>query len=382
METFDYLIVGGGIFGCYAATWLAEQGARILLIEKENDLFLKASTVNQARIHSGYHYPRSIATARLSEEYKARFIKDHRSFINDSFQHFYAIDKFGSMTDAAQFERFCKHLEVPCRAIEVPRYMKKERIERLYETQEFSFDPIRIGGFYKRKLEELPNVTVLTNCQPKQAFRESGNFIVELEIAEKQHFTKIKSANVINATYSATNGILDLFAFRQIELTHEIAEMTFVKSPKKQLPALTVMDGSFCSLMPYGLSEFYSLSSVAYTPHEVSKTNQPKFNCQQINTKCRPEAPSDCNQCAARPMTNFSKMEKQIRRYLDESVELEYAHSKFTIKSKLKSSHIDDSRPTEVLQLSKNPSFYCIFAGKINSIYHIEQILSPKSIMI
>ena len=146
-------------------------------------------------------------------------------------------------------------------------------------------------------------MTVLTNCQPSRAFRESENFIVELQFAEKQYFTKVKTANVINATYSATNGILDLFAFRQIELTHEIAEMTFVKSAKTQLPALTVMDGSFCSLMPYGLSEYYSLSSVAYTPHEVSKSNLPQFNCQQINRQCLPKAPADCNQCAARPKT-------------------------------------------------------------------------------
>ena len=47
----------------------------------------------------------------------------------------------------------------------------------------------------------------------------------------------------------------------------------------------------------------------------------------------------------------------------------------FTIKSKLRANYIDDGRPTEIAIMRENPRFYCIFAGKINSIYEIEKIL-------
>ena len=83
--SFDTVIVGGGIFGCYAALYLAGKGARVALLEKEDRLFRKASLVNQARLHGGYHYPRSIATAALSDEHKARFTAEHRDFVNFSF---------------------------------------------------------------------------------------------------------------------------------------------------------------------------------------------------------------------------------------------------------------------------------------------------------
>lgn len=56
-EKYDFAILGGGIFGIYSALFLAEKGLHICLIEKEKELMKKASVVNQARLHSGYHYP-------------------------------------------------------------------------------------------------------------------------------------------------------------------------------------------------------------------------------------------------------------------------------------------------------------------------------------
>jgi hypothetical protein len=67
-------------------------------------------------------------------------------------------------------------------------------------------------------------------------------------------------------------------------------------------------------------------------------------------------------------------MLSQMRQYFSDQVQFDYWFSYFTIKSKLKASHIDDSRPTEIALLSASPRFYCLFAGKINSIYEVEKI--------
>ncbi|RME98239.1 MAG: FAD-dependent oxidoreductase, partial [Bacteroidetes bacterium] len=114
---YDFLIVGGGLFGAYAACYLADQGCRVLLLEKEKELLQKASIVNQARLHGGYHYPRSVATARMSDENKARFTREHADYILFDYEQYYAIDRFGSLTDAAQFERFCAYIDIPCRRV-------------------------------------------------------------------------------------------------------------------------------------------------------------------------------------------------------------------------------------------------------------------------
>ncbi len=66
--TYDYLVIGGGLFGSYAALYAAQLGYSVCLVEREDALFKKASVVNQARLHAGYHYPRSVATARMSDD--------------------------------------------------------------------------------------------------------------------------------------------------------------------------------------------------------------------------------------------------------------------------------------------------------------------------
>ncbi len=152
IEKFDFAIIGGGIFGIYAALFLAEKGLRICVIEKEKELMKKASVVNQARLHSGYHYPRSVATAIMSNENKARFTEDHKEFIHSEFEKYYAIDRYGSFTDPLQFERFCRHIDIKCERIPDHPLFNYHRLEALYSTIEYSFDPYLIAQYYREKV--------------------------------------------------------------------------------------------------------------------------------------------------------------------------------------------------------------------------------------
>jgi hypothetical protein len=194
-------------------------------------------------------------------------------------------------------------------------------------------------------------------------------------LPEEQSIT-LSAPVTINATYAATNAINRLFGLRNLELTHEISEIAFIHSPQFGLRGLTVMDGPFGSIMPYGLSGLLSLSSVAYTHHKISFDTLPRFDCQEpeVDPACKPEAPGICTECERRPVSNAPKMLAQMQQYFTEQVQFSSFFSYYTIKSKLKSSYIDDGRPTEISMLHETPKFYCLFAGKINSIYEIEKI--------
>lgn len=335
----------------------------------------KASVVNQARLHSGYHYPRSVATARMSDENKARFTRDHKDFILFDFDKYYAIDRYGSLTDAAQFERFCRYIDIPCKRVEKHPLFNYHRLEAVFETQEYTFDPVLIAAYYREKLKAAPGVEVLCYHQITAAGAVGSTWEVEVVELESQATKTINAQQVINATYSASNSINQLFGLEEINLMHEISEMAFVSSPQLKNTGLTVMDGPFGSIMPYGKSGLLSLSSVAYTHHKVSYASQPAFDCQELRQDCNPDFTSICNHCEYRPSSNYEKMLAQMRQYLTDRVELHYFTSMFTIKSKLRANYIDDGRPTEIGLLSNNPRFYCIFAGKINSIYEIEKVV-------
>ncbi len=345
------------------------------MVEKERALFKKASIVNQARLHSGYHYPRSVATALMSDDNKARFTEEHRDFILFDFEKYYAIDRHGSLTDAAQFERFCEFIGIRCKRQEDHPLFNYDRLEALYLTTEYTFDPMLIAEFYQQKIAAQSGIEIRRFTQIKEAAVVGDSWQVQLQNLDNEQFETIEAKSAINATYAQSNALNRLFGMPDIDLMHEISEMAFVTSPQLKNIGLTVMDGQFGSLMPYGLSGLLSLSSVAYTHHKVSYDNLPTFDCQQRNLLCRPDFTEDCNGCPAAPSSNYRKMLGQIRLYFSDKVKLDYQHSLFTIKSKLKANFIDDGRPTEISCLHRSPNFYCIFAGKINSIYEIEKML-------
>ena len=63
---FDNIVIGAGLYGLYAALFFAKRGNRVLVLERDPAPFMRATYINQARIHQGYHYPRSLSTAMKS----------------------------------------------------------------------------------------------------------------------------------------------------------------------------------------------------------------------------------------------------------------------------------------------------------------------------
>src|SRR5262245_4941938 len=87
----DVAVIGGGFYGCAIAAHLRRRLPRVVLFEKEADLLQRASLRNQARVHNGYHYPRSLLTALRSHVNFARFVRDYRDCIDDRFDKYYAV---------------------------------------------------------------------------------------------------------------------------------------------------------------------------------------------------------------------------------------------------------------------------------------------------
>ena len=65
-SSYDIIVVGAGIFGVTISLTLSENGYDVTLVEGEDDILKNASKSNHNRLHFGFHYPRSINTAKQS----------------------------------------------------------------------------------------------------------------------------------------------------------------------------------------------------------------------------------------------------------------------------------------------------------------------------
>lgn len=370
MKHYDRIIIGAGIYGLYAAIKSSEKGLRTLILEWEPEAVGRGTYINQARLHNGYHYPRSYSTASKSARYFQRFLEDFRECINTDFTKVYAIAKQYSWANGAQFQQFCDNLNVQCESMPVGKYFNETEVEASFLTEEYTFDAMLIK---EKMVDELAAVSgeVYYNARIATIEKREGQFIITLENGEV-----FETPYILNATYASTNQIHDLMGYEKLPIKYELCEVILCEvSDHLKDVGVTVMDGPFFSLMPFGKTGYHSLTTVSRTPHQTSYDALPTFECQQQNPTCSPQQTANCNHCPHAPTSAFVEMHQTAKKYLNNRTEIEYVKSIYTIKPILKASEIDDSRPTIIKQYSSEPHFYSVFSGKINTMYDLDEIL-------
>ena len=370
LENFDFIIFGAGIFGLFTASLLAKKGLKVCVVEFEGHVFGRASNINQARVHQGYHYPRSLTTAKISAKYFDRFVKDFEPAINRKFKKIYAISNRNSFTSNRQFLKFCEFCKIPAKSIKPSRYFNQGTVEAAYETEEYAFDPSLVKEILLERNKNYKYISYHFNERLTNVQKEGSSY--NLEFASG---LQIKSQGVFNCTYASMNQILDLFGFELFEIKYEICEVALCET-SENLGALgiTMMDGPFFSVMPYGNMPLHTLTAVEHTPRRTSFEQLPHFPCQELNTACTPNILQNCNQCPAKPHSSFKDMWQLAKKYLRPEFQVSYKRSLYAIKPILVFSEMDDSRPTLVHTCSEVPKFVTVLSGKINAIYELESV--------
>lgn len=375
-NTFDKIIIGAGLYGLYAAYFCAKCGQHVLVLECEDAPFKRATYINQARVHQGYHYPRSLSTAMKSAGYFARFNRDYGFCINREFQKVYATSSEYSWSDGAQFRKFCEAAQIPCEELHPEKFFKEGMCDGAFLTREYTYDAMILRDFFMEKLGEMESLAEIHFCASVERMEKMQD-VYEVYVRENDIRTKYQTGFVLNATYASTNQILDLLGYDKFGIKYELCEIILcdVNDRLKEY-GFTVMDGPFFSIMPFGKTGLHSLTSVTFTPHATSYDAVPQFGCQaDSDGYCDSRHLGNCNECKAKPRTAFPYMANLARKYLREEYEFTYRDSLFSMKPILMSSEIDDSRPTVVRTYSTNPAFVGVLSGKINTVYDLDEIL-------
>lgn len=376
----DKLIIGAGLYGLYSALYCGRKGQRVTVLEIEAAPFTRATYINQARVHMGYHYPRSLSTAMKSAGYFKRFVEDYGFCIHDSFQQIYATSAHFSWTDAAEFRKFCESAGIPCMDLPVEQYFQPGLCDGAFLTQEYTYDAHILRDFLMQELGKLPNVTL---CFRREIIRIVRHRDVYEVYARHEDQEEVYSAPfVLNATYASVNQVL-----RRVEgvdtqdfgLKYELCEIILcsVDESLKDI-GLTVMDGPFFSIMPFGKTGYHSLTSVTFTPHRTSYDATPQFDCAEAG-HCDGIWLGNCDGCPTRPESAWEYMSALARKYMREEYGFTYEKSLFSMKPILKASEIDDSRPTVIKRLepegAEGPVFISVLSGKINTVYDLDEFL-------
>ena len=370
---FDKIIIGAGLYGLYASLSAAQHGEKTLVLECDATPFRRATYINQARVHQGYHYPRSLSTAKKSAGYFERFNRDFDFCIHTEFKKIYATSANFSWSNGEQFKKFCQAANIPCEEVSAGKFFFFGLCDGAFLTREYTYDAKILCDYYLEKISNFPDkVKIIYNTKIKAIEKTSSDYKIVTEDGKI-----FQSAYVLNSTYAGTNQILAMLGYEQFKIKYELCEIIICTvNDKLHEYGFTVMDGPFFSIMPFGKTGLHSLTAVSFTPHTTSYDAVPTFKCQKgVENFCTTFRLGNCNDCQNKPATAYPYMSALARKYLLPEYAFEYSHSLFSMKPILMSSEIDDSRPTVIRIHSRQPTFVSVLSGKINTVYDLDEVL-------
>lgn len=353
------LIIGGGFFGMYLAEHFARQGCRVHLVEKERQFMSRASYANQARVHNGYHYPRSVLTALRSRISFPRFVGEFRECIDSDFEKYYLIGATLGKVSARQFLKFCERIGARCEAApeKIRSLTNPALIEECFSVVEYAFDAVKLRDVM---IERLGASSVLCSLGISvEAVRQEGSGLeAELLNSETGTVETEYADHVFNCTYSRINYLTANSGIDLVPLKHEMTEMCLVNVPEQLRSAgITVMCGPFFSVMPFPPAGLHSFSHVRYTPHYEWRDGDGRYS------------DADSRFHSAQRNSAWRYMQKDAARYIPLLSECVYDSSIWEVKTVLPRSESDDSRPILFLPHHGLKGFHCIMGGKIDNVY-------------
>lgn len=327
-------VIGGGLFGITAATRLAERGHDVELYEKNSDIMMAASWVNQWRLHRGYHYPRSPETAMACKSSVEPFRETYGSAIIDDTEHYYAIAAEGSRTTA---DEYVDHLDRCGLSYErgTPPVLDESRVELSLRVEEARIDPFRLKELCRDRLDAL-EVTVTL-----------GERVSPPELTGYDY--------VVVATYANSSTTVDQPALEQ-PYKFELCEKPVVSLPDAfDGWSAVIMDGPFLSLDPYGRTGDSLMSDVVEERHRTNVGLAPEYDEAY-------EELLDRGLVRDPPITRFDRFVESAARFFPGVEDAIHVGSMYTFRAVLPDVEGTDARPTVVEEES---GVVRIFSGKL-----------------
>jgi hypothetical protein len=322
-------IAGAGVYGATTAIRLAEQGHEVHVFDPLGVLNA-ASGINQFRIHSGYHYPRSPETIEETMSARAEFLASFARAIVRNSEHYYAIPHEGSQTPPELFERVMAEHKIALRACR-PEWMNFDFIDKCYEVDEQIYDPDILRDELAKQMAAAG--VHFTQREFTQAMRPDFDF-------------------VIWATYGLgpSRGL-----FQSVK--YQVAEKILIRLPRQLRGiSLVVVDGPFTAFDPYGSSEFSLWGSAKHSNHwTTTSPDEPileQYRALLNGPRFEPIS-----------WTRHEAMRKDATLAVPASIDAEYLGSRFTIR--VVENNPQDRRTLYVQEIA--PGEIHIFSGKVVS---------------
>jgi len=357
-------VIGAGIFGCAAALALIKTGYKVVLLERLSDILMGTSKNNTNRVHQGFHYPRDIKTATECRDNYSRFETEFREALIDDYPNIYCIAENNSLTSKEEFIKFCDALGLSYSMIDLNRFdVKINGCNLGISCQETIIDSDLLRNMLISKIKNIRNLTLSCNTEVASIKKKGHQYELSFlsEAQSKESFDA-----VVNCSYANINTLTEQLGYEVRDSQYEYTVVPIIDldfSPR----AITIMDGPFMTIFPYGKTKQFLLYHV---DHSVIKTEiNKKLNRDWLDPHKSPLSKIDQNK----------HFEKFLKSCTDFVPGLAYAKLCGYLESPrmvLPKHEQDDARPS--LLNDYGEGYLTVFSGKIDRSLDIADLICLK----
>jgi len=349
LNVVNVVVIGGGIFGAEAALRAKSLGLSVKVYEAKDDILSGASMNNQNRLHLGFHYPRDLETGKQSIRGFDAFRQKYAESIQADFINAYFIANQKSRTTPVGYLNFCRELNVPFQVV-TPSSFPVEVLgaDTCILCGEVVYD-CRILRDLVWKMLDRAEVEVALQTRVVAVKNHAGRYTVESTDGES-----VLADVVVNASYADINRLTRQLGF---PVSQNLYEYTAVPIIRVNLPrvGITIMDGPFMTVLPYGKSGDFLLYDVveSVVASDVAELMPPGW----LVPETAPFSQID-------KAGFFNKMLKQCAGYVPALRQAELVGFLEGPRMVLAKRDDSDARPSIVNDY--NGSYFSVFAGKID----------------
>ena len=238
---------------------LAERGAAVTIYERLQKPLQGASYNNQNRLHLGFHYPRDDETARQSIRGFARFREEFAPCILGDFPNAYFIASEGSLVTAQQYLDFCRRMGLRHERIDPASYEPAVRgVDLGVLCDEVVYDSAVLSQLVLRRLADA-HIDPRFGTDVQRIERRSGGFRLHAAGQPARDFDA-----VVNCTYANVNDLTEQLGHSVPEYQYEYTMVPIVEWDHPAV-GVSIMDGPFMTVLPFGQTGRYLLYHVAHS---------------------------------------------------------------------------------------------------------------------
>ena len=358
MTNFDVVVIGAGIFGSEVALSATSLNLKVKVFEAKDAIMSGASKNNQNRLHLGFHYPRDLETGLQSIRGFYAFKEKYTNCISEKFENAYFIASQGSLTSPKEYLTFCKKLGVNYKELMLSNFpIDIQGVDIGIICEEVVYD-VNLIKYELMKSYDNSNIELTLNSHIKKISHCDEGFEIVDNFGKK-----IKTKFLINATYSDINRITATLGYN---INYNHYEYTVVPVIQLDIPpvGVTIMDGPFFTLLPFGKTGKHLLYSVEKSVIKATTSKQ---------------MPEEWNTPEKAPFKNLDKnkffddMKKEVSLFIPNIANAKIVDFLQGPRMVLANKDRTDARPSVIKTFDNK--YVTIFSGKIDhSIWVAEDI--------